>query len=141
MVDNAQDGLWNLLGQFGLIVVGAVMIVFTLLAWAGRWRGWAAAPPLGLGVSTLNFFPFTLGLFGLGLVGFGLSANAEFGVIPGAPGFYDGLGVVFCALALLSVLWWPERLAPGWHRDWLAWGGRGATDPWPTEEERQEGRR
>lgn len=141
MVDGAPESVWNFLGQFGFIVVGAGMVLLAVFAWTGWWRAWAAALPLGLGAGSLNFFPFSAGLLGAGIACFGLSVNAEFGYIPGSAGFYDALGIAFAAVSLISMLWWPQRLAPGWHRDWLAWGGPEVTDPWPTDEEREEGRR
>lgn len=141
MVENVPESLWSWAGQFGFIVAGGIMVFLAVLAWTGKWRDWASAQPSGLALINLNFFPFSAGLFGLGLVCFGLSANAEFGLVPGTKQAYDWIGVTFCVLSLLSGLWWPKTAAPGWHRDWLAWGGPDETDPWPTDEEREEGRR
>lgn len=127
--------------QYGLIILGVLLVGLSVLAWSGHWRSWATALPLGLGVGSLDLFPLSAGLFGPALLCFGLSANADAGYIPGTAEAYDAIGVVFAAAFLLSVLWWPRRLTPGWHRDWVAWGGPDATGPWPTDEERQQGRR
>jgi hypothetical protein len=132
--------------QYGFFVLGAAMAAQAVLAWSGTWRRWVLHLPPGFAVTRLNFFPFCMGLFGLGLVFIGLSINADAGTVPGPEGVYDGIGVLFFALSLVAFVWWPAALAPGWHRDWIRWAWlKGTdpreTDPWPTEAERAQGRR
>ena len=141
MGDDVPDWALSLMGQYGLVAAGVLMVGQATLAWSGRWRSWAAALPLGMGVGNLNFFPFSAGLFGMALVFFGLSVNADVGFIPGSAQAFDSIGVAFAVVSVISMLWWPRRLAPGWHRDWVAWGGPDDTDLWPTYEEREQGRR
>lgn len=132
--------------QYGLFVAGGLMVVQAVLAWSGRWRSWAPRPPAGLTWTTMNYFPFTVGVFGLALIFFGLSIHADVGTFAGPAAIYDALGAACAVISCASLLWWPSFLTPGWHRDWMLRcrqnGGKPfETDPWPSAEERREGHR
>ncbi|XKH53153.1 hypothetical protein LG284_14435 [Citricoccus nitrophenolicus] len=127
--------------QYGLFIIGTALTVAGVLAWSGRWRSWAR--PKGYGVLMRVRTRYTLGLafLGPGIILISLGVHADVGAIPGSDNVYDGIGAAFIFVSLLGVFWWPVALTPRWYRDWLAWGGPMETDPWPTVEERTEGRR
>lgn len=127
--------------QYGLILLGAGLIVVGVLAFSGRWRRWVFHPRTLLAVVPYNVFPLCLGFLGVGLTFLGLSFNTGEGWVPGDAQVYDALAWVGFALALVSFIWWPQSLMPGWHRDWMRRGGDDVTSPWPTDREREEGHR
>ncbi|MDI3331611.1 MAG: hypothetical protein QJR09_12895 [Micrococcus sp.] len=141
MSSGTSGDLMTWTGQFGPFIVGLALIGVAVLAWSGRWRGWAASPKAPFAMTTRNVIPFTLGLFGVAALFLGLSWNVAAGVVPGASAPWDIAAGVFAVLAWVSTLWWPAALTPSWYQDWVHRGGNEQTDPWPSPRARSKGHR
>jgi hypothetical protein len=136
-----SDDLMSWIGQFVPFGIGLVLIGVAVLAWSGRWRGWAPSPKAPFAGTTRNFVPFTLGLFGIAALFLGLASNVSAGVLPGDAAVWNVAVGVFAVLAAVSTQWWPAALTPGWYQDWVRRGGNEQTDPWPSTNARVRGHR
>jgi hypothetical protein len=132
-----DDAEYRVIGYIALPIVLLVCFAPFILAWTGRYRGFAVAPLPFYRLSKRNIFPFTLFCGGLLLVT--MLAGA---MIPGlsaeeAPALWNAFWVVIwaeIALVAVSLFTWPRFLAPPWYRDWLERGGTQETSVYSPEE-------
>lgn len=141
MSNATSHALMTWIGQFGPFIIGLALIGVAVLAWSGRWRGWAPSPKAPFAGTKRNFIPFTLGFFGVAALFIGVDVNVTAGVLPGDPTVWKVLTGAFAILAAVSTQWWPAGLTPGWYQDWVRRGGNEQTDPWPSQKARTGGHR
>ncbi len=106
---------------FGVPGLGALAV--GIMAWSGRWRSWAPRYVSIRASSSRNYEPLQVGLAGVMilLAMVPLTATLE---------RWESAGLLWTVFAVFAVpvlvtarLWWPHRLTPRWHKDWIRRGG------------------
>lgn len=100
------------------------------LAWAGRWRSWAAKEPGPLIFTKRNYEPMHLGVAGLALLCIWPAILASLNRWEHADGLWRILVVIFVPIVIGMRWWWPTALTPKWHKEWVVRGGTSETPLW-----------
>lgn len=124
--------------------VVAFLLVAALHFWIG-WRQlrgdrrrWTVAPPIPLQISERNTWPFMV--IGFGAFWFMVAVATVFEAIGSEEGrqfIWSWPAFVPLAFVILSFVYWPLALTPGWYRRWATSPDYKETSPWPLEEAAQ----
>ncbi len=107
----------------GLFIIGAALLVTSVMSIAGVTREWARAKPTIFNYLARNFMPYTY--LSLGLLMVGITPHVIFDDPPVAVGLMTMACVVLgVPIGLISMIHWPLFLSPPWYRRWYRRGGR-----------------